>query len=162
MFRRDWTARLALCLGLCLGLCLAAGPAMAQGANRIGANQLIDRIGAAVDKVVVINFWATWCKPCQMEIPDLIKLRSKMSESQVLILGISVDQDPGEYFRYVKQTPFNYPVFLAGNDVPSLFGVSTIPKLVIFNRKGEQVVNHVGYVPADELAEALRKIMDES
>ena len=106
---------------------------------------------------MVINFWASWCRPCRQEIPELINLRRDIPEEELLLIGVSVDQTPGDFFRFIKQMPFNYPVFLGGADVAGLFSVGSIPKMVVFDRSGEMIHSSEGYMPADELRQLLSR-----
>ncbi|MEF3696409.1 TlpA family protein disulfide reductase [Desulfolutivibrio sp.] len=135
--------------------CLGPAPALAKNDMAISAGQLVDRISQSRGKFVVINFWASWCRPCQQEIPELITLRRDIPESDLVLLGISVDQNPGDFFRFIKQMPFNYPVFVGGADVAGLFAVGSIPKMVVFNRDGEMIHTSEGYMSGDELRELL-------
>ncbi len=135
--------------------CLWPGPALARDDMTITAGQLVDRISQSRGKFVVINFWASWCRPCQQEIPELITLRRDIPESDLVLLGISVDQNSGDFFRFVKQMPFNYPVYQGGEDVAGLFAVGSIPKMVVFNRDGEMIHASEGYMSGDELRELL-------
>lgn len=131
--------------------------ATAGDASSITAKDLINRISQARGKFVVINFWASWCRPCRQEIPELITLRRDYSEDDLLLLGVSVDQDPGQFSRFVSQMSFNYPVYLGGGDVAGLFAVGSIPKMVIFDRKGEMIYNREGYLPSEALRELLSR-----
>ena len=106
---------------LLLALALApAGRAAAQDAGPIHGQAVLDAVVAAQGKVVVVDFFASWCRPCLMEIPDFIEARKHYPAEKVVFIGISLDQDPGEYARFVKQTPFNFPVHLADPDVMAL------------------------------------------
>jgi thiol-disulfide isomerase/thioredoxin len=137
-------------------LVCASGRALAQDAGIITGQAALDAIVAAEGKVVVVDFFASWCKPCLMEIPEFIEARKHYPADKVVFIGISLDQDQGQYFRFVKQTPFNFPVYLADPDVISTFGVKMIPKTLIYDTKGQQALNHAGYMPG----ETLRQVLD--
>ena len=118
-------------------------------------------IDACRGKVVVLNFWATWCGPCRMEIPALVKLRESFPKEEVAIIGIST----GEYFEgeelqkslrsYTSRMEINYPIF---SDVDRLvyrryneefsFGRS-IPATLVVDRHGVVQAVHRG-VPYDD------------
>ncbi|WP_300156141.1 TlpA disulfide reductase family protein [Solidesulfovibrio sp.] len=132
-----------------------AGRAAAQDAGPITGQAVLDAIVAAQGKVVVVDFFASWCRPCLMEIPDFIEARKHYPADKVVFIGISLDQDQGEYFRFVKQTPFNFPVHLADPDVMATFGVKMIPKTLIYDVAGQQAVNHSGYMPGEQLRRAV-------
>lgn len=137
-------------------LCLFSGRSLAQDAGSINGQGVLDAIVAAQGKVVVIDFFASWCRPCLMEIPEFIEARKHYGSDKVVFIGISLDQDQGQYFRFVKQTPFNFPVHLAEPDVLTTFGVKMIPKTLIYDPKGQQALNHSGYMPG----EMLRRVVD--
>ena len=141
---------------LLLALALApAGRVAAQDAGPIHGQAVLDAIVAAQGKVVVVDFFASWCRPCLMEIPDFIEARKHYPADKVVSIGISLDQDQGEYARFVKQTPFNFPVHLADPDVMAAFGVKMIPKTLIYDATGQQAVNHSGYMPGEQLRQTL-------
>ncbi|EFL49749.1 Redoxin domain protein [Solidesulfovibrio fructosivorans JJ]] len=134
---------------------------LAQDAGPIKGQGVLDAVVAAQGKVVVVDFFASWCRPCLMEIPDFIEARRHYPPDKVVFIGVSLDQDQGEYFRFVKQTPFNFPVHLADPDVMSTFGVKMIPKTLIYDGKGQQAVNHAGYMPGDMLRQAIDTLLKD-
>jgi thiol-disulfide isomerase/thioredoxin len=105
-------------------------------------------------KVVIINFWATWCGPCRAEIPDLIALQDKY-RGKLQVLGISVD-GPGmedEVRAFTQEFKFNYPVMMADTALQRRFGgIAGIPASFIIDTNGGMVQRHVGLIPR-ELAE---------
>lgn len=139
--------------------CARAG---AQDAGPINGQAVLDAIVAAKGKVVVIDFFASWCRPCLMEIPDFIEARKHYPADKVAFIGISLDQDQGEYARFVKQTPFNFPVHLADPDVLTAFGVKMIPKTLIYDATGQQIVNHSGFMPGEMLRRAVDGLLQDA
>lgn len=147
---------------LLLALLLVCAPlsvASAQESGSITGQGVLDAVVAAQGKVVVIDFFASWCKPCLMEIPEFIEARKHYPADKVVFLGISLDQDPGQYARFVKQTPFNFPVYLADPDVINTFGVKMIPKTIIYDPTGQQALNHAGFMPGEMLRQVLDKLL---
>jgi thiol-disulfide isomerase/thioredoxin len=151
--------RIPLWLVLALFL-VPCSRALAQDAGEIKGQGVLDAIVAAQGKVVVVNFFASWCRPCMMELPDFIETRKHYPTDKVVFIGISLDQDKGEYFRLVKQTPFNFPVHLADPDVLSTFGIKMIPKTLIYDVKGQQAVNHAGIMPGEMLRQAIDTLLN--
>lgn len=117
---------------------------------------LLAAIGAAKGKVVVVNFWATWCGPCRVEVPELVRLRSQYPASELEILGVSMDESQASLDAFLKKLPLNYPVGRATEEVPRMFQVGAIPKLMLYDRAGSLVHVREGMTPGQEL----RRLVD--
>lgn len=89
-------------------------------------------------KVVVINFWATWCAPCRVEIPDLIRMQELLEGDGVQFVGISLDDEGKEIVEtFAQEANFNYPILLDDGSISEKFGgVYALPTTVIVDRKG--------------------------
>src|SRR6185369_3911772 len=87
-------------------------------------------------KVVIVNFWATWCPPCRAEIPDLIALQNKYKD-QVQIIGISDDDDPPAVVKkWADAHGMNYPIVMSTDELRKVFtGVAALPTSFIINRE---------------------------
>lgn len=96
-------------------------------------------------KVVLLNFWATWCPPCREEIPDLIKLQQKY-EGKLQIIGLSDDTGPVQDVKsFVREAKMNYPVAIANPELESKFGgVMGLPTSFLLDTQGRVVQKHVG------------------
>ena len=92
-------------------------------------------------KVVVLNFWATWCPPCREEIPDLIALQKKYADKGVVVLGISMDGGgPAQVAKFAKAKGINYPIFMGDQRTAAAYGgIEAIPTTFIIDRKGNVV-----------------------
>ncbi len=156
-----WGRVLAGSMLLMLLLLPAAAPCQARGVQEIRHIELLKTINAARGKVVVVNFFASWCQPCKVEIPGLIKLREKLGEDKLLLLGISVDEDPKALEKFMAQLPFNYPVYLADDDVARVFQVSALPKLLVYNQRGGLAAKHDGFVSEKELFEIMDGLLKQ-
>jgi thiol-disulfide isomerase/thioredoxin len=100
-------------------------------------------------KVVLINFWATWCGPCRAEIPDLVALQEKYRD-QLQVIGISEDEGPvAGVKRFAADHRVNYPVVMTSPEIRQLFpGVSALPTSFILDRQSRLVQKHVGMLTA--------------
>ena len=110
-------------------------------------------------KVVLVNFWATWCPPCREEIPDLIKLQDKYRDTLVVI-GISQDSiAPQEVKAFATAHRMNYPIVMETEAIDNLFpGVSALPTSFFIDREGKLVKKHAGMLIASMTdLEALRR-----
>lgn len=96
-------------------------------------------------KVILLNFWATWCAPCIAEIPDLIQLQNKY-ERQFQVIGLSVDEEsPEDVKRFVREKKINYPVAIVSDELPRKFGgVFGLPTTFLLDTKGRVVQKHIG------------------
>ena len=100
-------------------------------------------------KVVIINFWATWCGPCRAEIPDLVALQEKYRD-RLQVIGISQDESPPEVVRrFATQFHINYPVVMMTPELEKLFpGIGALPTSFIVDRESRIVQKHVGMLRA--------------
>ncbi|MGB7848049.1 MAG: TlpA disulfide reductase family protein [Candidatus Acidiferrum sp.] len=96
-------------------------------------------------KVVLLNFWATWCGPCRAEIPSLIELQNRYKDS-LQIIGLDVDDDDESVVRsVVKDESINYPVALTTSQVRMAYGgIMALPTVFVINKEGRVVQKHVG------------------
>ena len=120
--------------------------------------------GAPVDtaalqgKVVVVDFWATYCVPCLKEIPTFNRLHEQLADRGVVVLGVSMDEDGGAPLveSFLKQHPMKYRVALASQNMTDLFHVNQLPTTVVFDRHGKTLQRFEGYTPADELESVVK------
>jgi len=96
-------------------------------------------------KVVLLNFWATWCGPCRAEIPDLIRIQDAYKD-RLQIIGMDVDDNDAERLRaFVKDKGINYPVAMTSVPVRIAYGgIGALPTLFVINPEGKMVQKHVG------------------
>jgi len=99
-------------------------------------------------KVVVVDFWATWCPPCRAEIPGYIALQKKYADKGLVIVGISVDEDGAKVVApFAKAKGMNYPVLLFNDDVVTAFGgIEGIPTTFLIDQAGNIRDKKVGMV----------------
>ena len=102
-------------------------------------------------KVVLVNFWATWCPPCRAEIPDLIKLQEKYRD-KLIVIGVSEDEiPPDEVKAFVADQKMNYPVAMTTPALGKIFrGVSALPTTFVIDREGKLAQRHVGMLNAQQ------------
>ena len=110
-------------------------------------------------KVVVLNFWATWCGPCRMEIPDLIKLQDRYRD-HLVVVGLSIDEGPVEAVKaFAAEQKINYPVAVVDTQIEKLFGgITSVPSTFIVSPDGGIVQRHVGLLRADVTEQEVRAL----
>ncbi len=112
-------------------------------------------------KVVLLNFWATWCGPCAIEIPWFVEFERRHKDRGFAVLGISMDEDGWEAVRpFMSRVGMNYRVLMGSDDVARAYGgVDSLPTSFLIDREGQVVSVHVGLVSKsryeNELAELL-------
>lgn len=112
-------------------------------------------------KVILLNFWATWCGPCKAEIPSLIELQTQYADDLV-VLGFSVDDTVEKLKPYAAEYKFNYPI-LVGNgreDVQEAFGpLLGIPVSVIIGRDGRIAKKHTGIATKEQFEREIKALL---
>jgi thiol-disulfide isomerase/thioredoxin len=105
--------------------------------------------GTLRGKVVLVNFWATWCPPCREEIPDLVALQKKYP-GELQIIGISQDSAPAEVVQqFAAGRGMNYPTVMSTPEIEKLFpGVYALPTTFVIDREGRLAKKHVGMLNA--------------
>ena len=118
-------------------------PAPAFTARDLDGRQI--STAAFTGKVVLINFWATWCPPCRAEIPDLVALQDKYRD-QLQIIGVSEDEGPIDGVRrFAADHHVNYPVVMMSPEIDKMFpGIGALPTSFVIDRDARIVQKHVG------------------
>ncbi len=113
-------------------------------------------------KVIVLDFWATWCGPCKVEIPHFIEFQDKYGPKGLQIVGISVDDTVDKLTPYVKDMKMNYMVLqgLGHDDVQDAYGpIMGIPVSVVINREGKVCATHTGLTSKDVFESEIKALL---
>ncbi|HEY4243473.1 MAG TPA: TlpA disulfide reductase family protein [Kofleriaceae bacterium] len=113
-------------------------------------------------KVVVVNFWATWCHPCQQEIPDLSHVYEKYKDKGVVFLGVMTDDaDDQKLLNFASDHEMTYPVVRASSDIMVSYGYpDALPTTFVFDRGGKQIAQHVGGIHESQLSALLDPLVN--
>jgi len=111
-------------------------------------------------KVVIVNFWATWCPPCREEIPEMIELTNRY-KGRLEIVGVSMDDSPAQdVAQFAHEMGINYPVVMGSNSIDEEYGgVPALPTSYIVNRDGRVVQKHVGLYPVEVYDSEIRALL---
>lgn len=112
-------------------------------------------------KVVVVNFWATWCGPCRKEIPDFIEFYKIYKEKGVEMIGVSLDREGwAKVTPFVKQNNMNYPIVVGDGEVAGKFGnFNAIPTTFIIDKDGKIVDEHTGVMTKKMLESKIKPLL---
>ena len=113
------------------------------------------------DKVVMINFFATYCPPCRMEIPDFVKLQDKYEKEGFTVIGITVDDNPTVLLPpFIQRLGINYPVLQATSRVLQDYrNVYALPRTFILDRKHHIIRDYTGMVSEEEIEPVIKKAL---
>jgi thiol-disulfide isomerase/thioredoxin len=111
-------------------------------------------------KVVLLDFWATWCTPCRGEIPYFVELQDKYREQGLQVIGISMDDDAKPVREFYQQYKMNYPVALGTEKVAESYGgVLGLPVTFLIGRNGRVAVKHLGEVAMPALEQEIKTLL---
>jgi thiol-disulfide isomerase/thioredoxin len=161
------TVLAAIALVLLFGNAATSG-ARAQTDKRVPTLVLKDSRGRTVrlsdykGKVVLLNFWATWCPPCRSEMPDLVKWQRKFKKKGLQVLGITY---PPTRLRAVQQFTLkigvNYPILLGTKQTKALFdAIDTLPVTIVIDREGRISDRIEGIILPEEFEQKVKPLLD--
>lgn len=113
-------------------------------------------------KVVLLNFWATWCGPCKIEIPWFVEFERKHKDQGFAVVGISMDEDGWQAVKpFVSDAGINYRILMANDSVAQLYGgVDSLPTTFIIDRDGKIAAVHVGLVSKSSYENDLKQLFE--
>jgi peroxiredoxin len=112
-------------------------------------------------KVVIVDFWATWCPPCRKGIPDLISLKKKYGNKGFEIIGVSVDTDTkSEVVPFLKEHGMNYPVVYGNVNVYQQYGgIRAVPTSFVIDKQGKIVASYEGLITIETYENHIKKLL---
>ncbi|BDX20887.1 thioredoxin [Polynucleobacter sp. TUM22923] len=175
MNRRQWviiaiTGALALLAGVLTSQWIyQAGLAKDPAIKAFFANSWKTPDGNAVDtaqwqgKVLVVNFWASWCPPCVEEMPTLDKLQAEFKNQNVLFVGIGIDS-PSNIRQFLESTPVSYPIVIGGLEGSSLSkqmgnAQGALPYTVVIDAQGKATSSKLGKISEEELRKYIKSAL---
>lgn len=111
-------------------------------------------------KVLVLNFWATWCPPCRRELPELEAFHRAQQTNDVVVIGAATDEGGAAVVTpFVRREKLSYPILLADTNVQQTFAVSTLPTTLIIGRDGRIAARYLGSLTQAELTKAVTPLL---
>ena len=139
---------------ICAGISLASaatisGPAPDFTLKSLNGKNL--KLSEMRGNVVLINFWASWCGPCRLEMPILNDLHNKYAPLGFTVIGVNVEENTDNARGFIKNYPVDFPILLdSQNKVSILYKVVAMPTTVVVDRDGNMRFLHQGYKTGDE------------
>ena len=129
---------------------------------------LSDSKGAAVrlsdykGKVVLLDFWATWCHGCKTEIPWYMEFQNKYKDKGLAVIGVSMDDDGWKSVKpFLEEQKMNYAVVIGNEALAKLYSVDALPVTLLIDRNGKIAVSHVAMVEKDAFEKEIRALLQD-
>ena len=114
-------------------------------------------------RVVLLDFWATWCGGCKVEIPWYMEFQSKYKDGGLSVIGVSMDEDGWKSVKpFLEKNPMNYSVVVGDSALAKLYGVDSMPMTLLIDRDGKIAASHVGMVDKDAFEGEIQVLLKES
>lgn len=111
-------------------------------------------------KVLLVNFWGTWCAPCRLEIPGFIELQAQYRDKGLVILGIAVEDTPEDVRAYSAETKMNYPLVMNQDDVEEAYGpIPGLPMTYFVARDGSICKRHFGPLSKEDAEKEIKGLL---
>lgn len=113
-------------------------------------------------KVVLVNFWATWCHGCTQEMPWYMEFAEKYKNSGLAVIGISMDDDGWKAVKpFMEAKKVNYTIVIGSDDLAKQFGLDSMPLSVLVDREGKIADSHSGVVDKAGWEQEIQKLLQE-
>jgi len=142
---------------------LSATPAPRQLAPDFTLTQLSGQpltLSAYRGKVVLLDFWATWCDPCRKETPQFVDLQNRYRDQDLQVIGVSMDDTAPPVHDFYQQFHMNYPVVMGNAKIGELYGgVLGLPIALLIDRQGRIYAKHMGATEVSVLEKEIRTLL---
>jgi peroxiredoxin len=156
--------RFALMIACCASLTLAAE--IRKGAPDF---TLKDSKGASIQlskykgKVVVLDFWATWCGGCKVEIPWFMEFQNKYQRGGLEVIGVSMDEDGWKFVKpFIDQKKLNYTIVLGNDGMAKSYGLDAMPMTLLIDRQGQIAATPIGMVDKNACENEIKALLQQA
>ena len=161
---------IALGIGLSCALLAGASPAPVDNVRKTAPNfTLSDSKGASVrlsdykGKVVLLDFWATWCHGCKTEIPWYMEFQNRYKDKGLAVIGVSMDDDGWKSVKpFIEENKMNYEVVIGNEALAKLYAVDNLPVTLLIDRTGNIAVSHAGMVDKAAFENEIRELLQNN
>ncbi len=110
-------------------------------------------------KTIILNFFATWCPPCKMEIPDFVKFYNENKNKGIVVIGICVNSKEQDIKKLIEEYKINYPVCISDRKVESAYGgINAVPTTFIIDKNGNIITKQIGMMKEEQLKKVVEKV----
>ena len=158
--------------GILAVMCLLSSACAARGTDKAPRTArdfaLNDSDGALIrlsdykGRVVLLNFWATWCHGCVLEIPWFIEFQERYKEKGLTIIGVSIDDSWKPVKAFVEEKKVNYPIVLDTEGLRKIYELNSMPMTLLIDRSGAIAASYIGVVDKGACESKLRTLLEEN
>src|SRR5690348_1657449 len=150
-------ATCSLLFAMMLGCAAPAGsPKADSGSPKVAPNF---SLSGYKGRVVLLDFWATWCHGCRTEIPWYMEFENKYKVDGLAVVGVSMDIDWKTVKPFMAEEKMNYPVVIGNEDLLALYGSHEMPATYLIDRHGTIADYHIGVVNKDQFESEIKKLL---
>jgi peroxiredoxin len=152
--------RFATVLFFLASLLAAANREPAPDFTLPAANGVTVHLSRYQGKVVLLDFWATWCHGCKTEIPWYMEFRERYRKRGLVVVGVSMDDEGWKIVKpFLKEKKMKYPVVIGNEELAKRYGLTEMPLTLLIDRRGNIAFSHAGLIDKDAFEDELRKLL---
>lgn len=150
-------------MSLCYLYAMPTSLLFANSIKTIKPDELNQKIASQNKAIIIIDFWSTWCLPCQKQVSVLSRVYERYKSRGLSIIGISLnfDEEKKKVEKFINKEDIKYPVYLGGQDTAFSYNINALPTMNIYDKEGNLIGNHVGFTGEEELENIINNILEK-